>query len=487
MKYYITTSIPYVNGDPHIGFGMELLQADVLARVARQRGEEVIFSTGTDEHGGKIAERAEAEGIDPKAFADRISTTFRELATLINASNDRFIRTTDAGHEQRAQIIWKNLEKDIYKGSYSGWYCTGDEAFFTEAVVKENKGTCPNHNRPYEKVEEENYFFKLSAYAPQIKQAIEDDSLRILPATRKNEILNVINDGLDDISISRPKDKITWGVPVPGDKNQVMYVWFEALMNYITVLGYPEHQDFKDYWPAAVQVLGKDILRFHAAIWPGMLLALGLPLPKTLFVHGFITVEGQKMSKTLGNVIHPKTIIDEYGVDAYRYYFLRHVSAYEDGDFSWAKLHESYNNELGNELGNCVQRTAAMITQYQNGLIGEIPPAEHDIAQYTEALDNCRFDRALDEVWEQVRGLNQYIDEAKPWQISKTGDADHLREVLAYQVSCLLEIAELLQPFMPDTALKIKHAFADGVVRPVEGTLFPRKELSAHSAEGKSS
>ena len=476
MNYYITTSIPYVNGDPHIGFGMELLQADVLARAARQQGKPVIFSTGTDEHGGKISERADAEGITPLAFADRISGSFRELAGLINASNDRFIRTTDKGHEQRAAIIWKNLSKDIYKGSYEGWYCTGDEAFFAEKVVKANNGICPNHDRPYEKIVEENYFFKLSAYESQIKEAISSGTFKIVPETRKNEILNVINDGLDDISISRPKDKIQWGIPVPGDKNQVMYVWFEALMNYITVLGYPEHKDFTEFWPANVQVLGKDILRFHAAIWPGMLLALGLPLPKQLFVHGFITVEGQKMSKTLGNVIHPRDIINEYGVDAYRYYFLRHVSAYEDGDFSWSKLHSSYNNELGNELGNAVQRTTAMIKQYQNGLIGQIPPAEHDTAQYREALEDCRFDRALDEVWEQVRGLNQYIEETKPWQIFKTGDADHLREVLAYQVSCLIEIADLLQPFMPETALKIKHVFEDGVVRPIEGTLFPRKD-----------
>jgi methionyl-tRNA synthetase len=483
MNYYITTSIPYVNGEPHIGFGMELLQADVLARAARLKGETVLFSTGTDEHGGKIEEKAAEQGVTPIEFATKISSQFRDLAALINASNDRFIRTTDQGHEQRAAIIWQNLSKDIYKGSYTGWYCTGDEAFFTEAVVKENNGVCPNHNRPYEKIEEENYFFKLSAYAPQIKKAIEDDSLKILPTTRKNEILNVINDGLDDISISRPKEKIGWGIPVPGDKTQVMYVWFEALMNYITVLGYPEHEDFKNFWPANVQVLGKDILRFHAAIWPGMLLSLGLPLPGQLFVHGFITVEGQKMSKTLGNVIHPKQIIDEYGVDAFRYYFLRHVSAYEDGDFSWTKLHQSYNNELGNELGNAVQRTAAMITQYQNGLIGDIPPAEHDVAQYWTALDNCRFDRALDEVWEQVRGLNQYIDEAKPWQINKEGDADHLKEVLAYQVSCLLEIADLIQPFMPDTALKIKHVFADGVIRPIDGTLFPRKDARPTGSE----
>lgn len=476
MNYYVTTSIPYVNGDPHIGFGMELLHADVLARAARQQGKPTIFSTGTDEHGGKIAERAAAENITPKEFADRISASFRELSTLTNVSNDRFIRTTDQGHEQRAQIIWKNLEDNIYKGSYTGWYCTGDEAFFTESVVKENNGICPAHNREYEKIEEENYFFRLSAFNDKIKAAIESNEFEILPQTRRNEILSVIREGLEDISISRPVDKISWGVPVPGDERQVMYVWFEALMNYITVLGYPEHQDFADYWPANVQVIGKDILRFHAAIWPGILLALDLPLPKQLFVHGFITVEGQKISKSLGNVIHPREVIDAYGVDAYRYYFLRHVSAHDDGDFSWAKLHQAYNNELGNELGNAVQRTAAMITQYQNGLIGDIPPAEHDVAEYHAALSICRFDRALDEVWEQVRGLNQYIDETKPWQIFKTGDPDHLREVLAYQVSCLLEIAELLAPFMPETSQKMRHIFEEGVVRTIEGTLFPRKD-----------
>lgn len=474
MNYYITTSIPYVNGEPHIGHGMELLQADVLARAARQQGKPVLFSTGSDEHGGKIEEKAKEQNITPQEFADKMSAQFRDLATLSNISNDRFIRTTDKGHEQRAAIIWENLKKDIYKDSYTGWYCTGDEAFFTEAVVKENNGICPNHNRAYEKIEEENYFFKLSNYTSQIEKAISDGSFEILPATRKHEILSVIKGGLSDISISRPKDKIGWGIPVPGDNSQVMYVWFEALMNYITVLGYPEYKDFKEFWPANVQVIGKDIIRFHAAIWPGMLLALGLPLPKQLFVHGFITVEGKKMSKSLGNVIHPKQIIDSYGVDAYRYYFLRHIPAYEDGDFSWDRLHQAYNNELGNELGNAVQRTAAMILRYQNGLIGPIPEAEHDTGEYEVALRHCRFDRALDEVWEQVRGLNQYIDEAKPWEISKTGDADHLREVLAYQVGCLIEIAELLQPFLPETALKIKQIFADGVVRPLEGTLFPR-------------
>lgn len=484
MNYYLTTSIPYVNGEPHIGHALEFIMTDVLARAARARSQNksVIFSIGTDEHGGKIAEKAEELGVTPKEFCDKMSQNFRDLAKSLNISNDRFIRTTDAGHEQRAQLIWSAFKKDIYKAKYTGWYCTGDEAFFAEAVVKENKGVCPNHNREYEKIEEENYFFRLSSYAPKIESAIKDGSFRIIPQTRKNEILQVFKEGLEDISISRPKNKISWGIPVPGDETQVMYVWFEALMNYITVLGYPEHDDFKKFWPANIQVIGKDILRFHAAIWPGMLLGLGLTLPKTLYVHGFINAEGGvKMSKSLGNTVLPSQIIKEYGTDAYRYFMLRHIPSYEDGEFSWERLHAAYNNELANELGNGVQRTAAMINQYQNGVIGTAPQAEHDQAGYIEALENCRFDRALDEVWEQVRGLNQYIEAEKPWEIHKLGDAEHLGEVLAYQVGCLLEIAELLAPFMPETAQKIRYIFEEGVVRPIEGTLFPRKEAMPES------
>jgi methionyl-tRNA synthetase len=480
-KYFITTSIPYVNGDPHIGFAMELLYADVLARRARQRGDDVIFSTGTDEHGGKVAEKAAEQKLEPKAYTDQVSQRFRELGRLLNISSNRFIRTTDTGHEQRAQLIWQKLAKDIYKGKYVGWYCTGDEAFFTETEVKANKGVCPNHSRPYEKIEEENYFFKLSAYGPAVAEAIKKDDYQIVPASRHNEILNIIKDGLADISISRPKDKIAWGIPVPGDPTQVMYVWFEALMNYITVLGYPERQDFKQFWPAQVQVIGKDIIRFHAAVWPAMLISLGLPLPKQLYVHGFITVDGKKMSKSIGNVVHPADIVTKYGVDALRYYFLRRVPSYADGDFSWSRLEAVYNNELANELGNAVQRTVAMIQKYEDGVIGTTPAAEHDIAQYEAALATCRFDRALDEVWEQVRGLNQYIDEEKPWAIAKAGDGQHLREVLAYQVSSLLNIAELLEPFMPDTAAKIKAIFADGMVKPAKETLFPKHETHPES------
>jgi methionyl-tRNA synthetase len=482
MNYYVTTSIPYVNGEPHLGHAMEFLMADVLARAARADDKPVLFSTGTDEHGGKIAEKAAELKVTPKELSDQMSQKFRDLAEKLDISADRFIRTTDEAHETRAQLIWSALKDDIYKNKYVGWYCTGDEEFFTETVVKENKGVCPDHNRPYEKIEEENYFFRLSKYNDQIKKAIESGSFQIIPKSRRNEILSVITEGLEDISISRPKDKINWGIPVPGDTHQVMYVWFEALLNYITVLGYPEHEDFKKFWPANVQVVGKGILRFHAAIWPGILLALGLPLPKSLFVHGYVTVDDKKMSKSLGNALSPFDVIDKYGTDAFRYYFLRHIPSYDDGDFSWEKFEAAYNNELANELGNAVQRTVAMIVKYQDGLIGDIPAPEHDIAQYNAALEHCHFDRALDEVWAQVRGLNQYIDEEKPWTIAKDGDTDHLREVLAYQASSLLQIAGLLEPFMPATALKIRNIFHEGVVRPTTGTLFPKLETVEEAA-----
>ncbi len=480
MNYYVTTSIPYVNGEPHIGFAWELIIADVLARAARKRGENTIFSTGTDEHGTKVAQKAESLKKTPQAYADEISQKFRDLGTLVNAQPDRFIRTSDKGHEQRAQLIWKALAKDIYKAKYVGWYDVRQEEFVPETHADPARMK-PDHPQAYQKLEEENYFFRLSKYNEQILKAIESDEFVILPLTRKNEITSLLREGLDDISISRPADKLAWGVPVPGDKTQVMYVWFEALMNYITVLGYPEHTDFKKFWPANVQVIGKDIIRFHAAIWPAMLMSLGAALPKKLYVHGFINVEGQKMSKSIGNVIAPVDIVSKYGADAFRYYFLRHIPSYDDGDFTWDTFEAAYNNELANELGNAVQRTVAMVAKYQGGIIGEIPASEHDTGAYRESLENCRFDRALDQVWEQVRGLNQYIDTEKPWAIAKEKDEDHLREVLATQVSDLLEIADLLEPFLPDTAAKIQTIFSEGIIRPLGTTLFPKLETLAQN------
>jgi len=473
---FITTSIPYINGDPHIGHTYELLAADVLARYARQQGKKVILSTGTDEHGGKIQEKAEEQNKPTKQYADDMSARWRELGPLVNMSNDRFIRTTDPGHEQRATLIWKALEQHIYKDKYTGWYCTGCEAFVTESTAKENGGSCPIHQKPYEKLEEENYFFRLSSFSSQISEAIETGSFKIIPQTRKNEVLHILKEGLGDTSISRPKDKISWGIPVPGDEHQVMYVWFEALMNYITVLGYPEHEDFKDFWPADFHVIGKDITRFHALVWPGMLLGLGVELPKILYVHGFINIDGQKISKSLGNVIHPKKVVDIHGVDALRYFTLRHTPAYGDGDFTFEKFEAAYNGELANELGNAVSRTAAMVNKYQKGVIGDIPPAEHDSAAYHDFMQECRFDRAIEEVWNQVRGLNQYIDEQKPWEAAKKKEYDHVAEMLAYMASCLLEIADLLTPFLPDTADKIKKIFGSGMIKEHDSVLFPKTE-----------
>lgn len=472
-NYFVTTSIPYINGEPHLGHAMEFIIADVLARYSRSKGTPTLFSTGTDEHGSKVAEKAAELGITPKVLADKNSLTFSELLKQLNITNDRFVRTTDPAHEQRAQIIWQELSADIYKSKYIGWYDVRQEEFVPESQVDPER-TNPSHPQAYQKLEEENYFFRLSKYQDRIKSAIESGEFRIVPDAKRNEILSLFKEGLDNISISRPKEKISWGIPVPGDDTQVMYVWFEALMNYITVLGYPEHDDFKKFWPADVQVVGKDISRFHAAIWPGMLLGLGLPLAGTLYVHGFVNINGQKMSKSIGNVVAPQEIISRYGTDAFRYYFLRKVPSYNDGDFSWELIDKAYNNELANELGNAVQRTIVMIEKYQNGLIGDIPKSRHDEGPYNDAIAECRFDRALDDVWERVRGLNQYIDEEKPWVVAKEGDEAHLTEVLAYMVSCLMEIAELLVPFMPETAQKISNIFSEGIIRKPEGVLFPR-------------
>jgi methionyl-tRNA synthetase len=476
MNYYVTTSIPYVNGDPHIGFAMELIAADVLARYARALGRPVIFSTGTDEHGLKIAEKAAEQGVTAQQLVDKMSIKFRDLDKLLDISNNRFIRTTDAGHEKRAQAIWLALSKDIYKAKYSGWYDVRQEEFVPDAKADPERMK-PEHPQAYRRIEEENYFFKLSNYTKQVLEAIETNAFKIVPPTRRNEILSLLHEGLEDISISRPKDKLAWGIPVPGDDSQVMYVWFEALMNYITVLGYPEHEDFKKFWPANVQIVGKDIIRFHAAIWPAMLLSLGVALPEMLYVHGFVTYKGEKMSKSVGNVVAPSEIVDKYGTDALRYFFMRHIPAYDDGGFSWETFEAAYNNELANELGNAVGRTIAMVVRYQNGLIGGMPPPKHDVAMYREAVEACRFDKALDEVWDQVRGLNQYIDEEKPWVIAKSGDSNQLREVLAYQASCLMEIADLLEPFMPQTSAKIHDVFSTGVIRPLQATLFPKHDV----------
>ena len=452
-----------------------MIVADALARWHRLIGDDVLFLTGTDEHGLKIARSAEEHGVSPKEWVDQASTWFLRAWADLGITQDDFIRTTDERHTTSVAKFVQTIFDNgfIYKGDYAGWYCVSCENYYVESDLLEG-GRCPIHETPAEWVTEENYFFALSKFQDRLTDWYERNPSSVLPESRRNEALGLIRQGLGDFSISRTS--FDWGIPVPWDDRHVFYVWFEALMNYITVLGYPENSDFEHYWPASIQVIGKDIIRFHAAIWPAMLLSLGLDLPKVLYVHGFLNIDGKKMSKTLGNYIAPSEIIEEYGADALRYYLLRHIPSYSDGDFSRVTFEASYNNELANELGNALNRTLAMINNYLGGEIGAIPPPEHDIAGYQRAIEECRFDRALDEVWAQVRGLNQYIDETKPWVLAKSDDKDHLREVLAYQVGSLLEVAELLGPFMPETALKIKNTFKSGKISSTQATLFPKKD-----------
>lgn len=476
---YITTAIPYVNAKPHIGNALDYLLADIWARYQVQNGKQVRFQVGTDEHGNKIAAKAAEANLTPQAYTDQTYVNFQQLMKKVEASYTDFVRTTDAHHVAAVQWIWEKLAPYIYKGKYEGWYCTGHEAFFTDKEVEALNGTCPDHQKPFERLSEENYYLKASAFTDKIRQAIEKDEMRIVPEFRKKEFLEMIKEGVKDVSISRPKKNLSWGVPVPNDPEQVVYVWVDALPNYLTVLGYPDHPEWQDYWPAEVQVIGKDILRFHAGIWPAMLLGLGVSLPKTLLVHGHVNVGGAKMSKTVGNVVDPMEIIDTYGVDAFRYFFARHIPTQDDGDFTWEKFETAYNTELGNDLGNLVQRVSMMITRYQTGVIGEAPQAEHDMQPYREAMAALEFDKALDCVWANVRNLNQYLDNVKPWEIAKTIDkdkdaADHLSEVLATAVGNLLQVADLLVPFMPNTAKYIHDTFESGVIKDQGRVMFPK-------------
>lgn len=472
--FFITCAIPYTNAPAHIGHALEFVLTDVLARYYRTAGKQVLLLHGADEHGSKNYKKALELGKTPQAFVDEITPAFLKAHKVLNISYDRFIRTSSPEHHKSAQAIWKKLAEsgDIYKGTYKGLYCVGCETFITEAQARENNKVCPIHATPYEELEEENYFFKLSKYTTQIKQAIETNAFEVVPATRRQEILSLLGEGLQDFSASRPKTNLPWGVPVPGDNSQVMYVWLEALMNYITALGYPKG-DVETYWPAQIQVIGKDILRFHAAIWPAILLSIGLPLPKRLYVHGFITADGKKMSKTLGNVIDPFEVVKGYGVDAFRYFLLRHIPSGEDGDFTWEKFENAYNGELANDLGNLVYRVASMIRRYSDGATGELPAHEHDEARYHEAVGQFRLDRALEAVWNQIQSLNVYIEEEKPWELAKS-DPEHLAEVLSYLAGSLLQVADLLAPFLPDTAKHIQELFAKGLVPADVKPLFPK-------------
>ena len=470
-KRYITTAIPYMNGEPHIGHAMDYCLADVFARYLRLTGAEVRLQAGTDEHGSKIAQKAEEQGVDVQEFVDLKVKTFREFIAKLGVEYTDFVRTTDAEHEKRVQKIWKKLEPHIYKASYEGWYCTGCERFITEKECKDNDGICPDHQKKYEKLSEENYYLRISDFKDEIREVIVSDRMKILPDFRKKEILALLEDS-PDVSIPRPKSQLEWGVSVPDDDEQVMYVWLDALSNYITVLGYPE-SDITGWWPAEAQFVGKDILRFHAIIWPAMLIGLGLDLPKVLVSHGMILANGQKMSKSIGNVVDPVEVIERHGVDAFRYFFLRHIDTFSDSDFTWVKFENSYNNELANDLGNLVQRLATLAkkngVKLDNNL--EVPQISEE---YDEIMRRFEFSHGFDYVWEKIQGLNKKIDEEKPWVLAKNGETEKLNKCLIEIMLELRQVAVELSPFIPMTSERILKIF-EGDVHPPESPLFPKQ------------
>lgn len=468
-RYYVTTPIYYVNDLPHIGHAYTTLACDVMARFKRLDGYDVKFLTGTDEHGQKVEKSAAAKGIDPQTFTDKVSQNFRDLAVFMEFTNDDFIRTTEDRHKAACQEMWKRLSDrgQIYLGSYAGWYAVRDEAFYGEDELTDGpdgKKIAPS-GAEVDWVEEPSYFFKLSEWQDKLLEFYEANPDFILPKSRRNEVLSFVKGGLDDLSISRTT--FNWGVPVPGDDKHIMYVWLDALTNYITATGFPDQEapDYKRFWPADLHMVGKDILRFHAIFWPAFLMAADLPVPKRVFAHGWWTNEGQKISKSLGNVIDPIDLVHRYGLDQVRYFLLREVPFGNDGDFSHDAMVGRMNSELANEFGNLSQRVLSMIFKNCDAAI----PAhgafsDDDQAMLTEAhdmLDKVRaqmdvqaFNEALATVWLVVRGANSYIDRQAPWALKKT-DTDRMKTVLYVLAEVIRKIALIMQPVTPNACAKI--------------------------------
>lgn len=463
--FYLTTPIYYVNDVPHIGHAYTTLAGDVLARYKRLKGHKVYFLTGSDEHGQKVEKAAITAGETPLELADRVVKRFQALWERLGISNDDFIRTTQERHKKGVATIFSRILKkgDIYLGEYEDWYCTPCETFWTETQLIE--GRCPDCNRPVEKLKEESYFFRMSKYQEKLLAHIDANPDFIQPKSKRNEIISFVKEGLRDLSVSRTT--FSWGIPVPGNDRHVIYVWFDALTNYITALGYPDESGaFGEFWPVDVHLIGKDILRFHAVYWPTFLMAAGLPLPKKVFAHGWWTVEGQKMSKSLQNVVEPNMLIDKYGVDVVRYFLLREVPFGLDGDFSHTALVQRLNSDLANDLGNLLSRSTAMAVKYFGGILpacGELTESDAAFRQRTldmvenvdRLMDELAFSKALQAIWDVISAGNKYIDETAPWALAKD-PANQGR--LATVMYCLLEsqrvVHVLLSAFMPATAEK---------------------------------
>ncbi len=475
---YIIRAIDYVNGVPHMGHTLEMVQSDVFARFYRSQGYDVRLGIGTDEHGQKIEAKAKELGMTPKEMCDVNSEKFREMADKLNISYDHFIRTTDEKHERIAQTIWKKLvdKGDLYKKNYEALYCVGCESFKMEKDLVDGK--CPEHDKAPITVQEENYFFKLSKYQQPIANWLRDTPKLIYPEARYNEIRNIVQEGLEDISVSRSKEALRWGIAVPGDDTQVMYVWFEALMNYITAIDYSENNsEFAKWWTDAeiLHVIGKDILRHHVAIWPAMLLALDVKLPEQYFVHGFIYTGGQKMSKSIGNVIDPLELIEKYGVDPVRWYLLREITTGKDGDITYERFDEVYTSDLANNLGNLLRRVIVLITKNEleecdaDEFISDL---EKQGTVFDDALRGYRLHEACEILMEVLNDGNQYIDENAPWKTVKE-DPDEAAETLWNLVYLLKWVAKKMEVLLPETAEKLQKQLGSMEVGEV---LFGRME-----------
>ena len=505
-SYYVTTPIYYVNDSPHIGHTYTTLACDVLARFKRLDGYDVKFLTGTDEHGQKVDKAAAAAGIGPREFTDTVSRNFRDLLRIMNFSNDDFIRTTEERHNRACRALWRRLaERDeIYLGGYAGWYAVRDEAFYTESELEAGPGgekLAPS-GAPVEWVEEPSYFFRLSAWQDRLLALYDENPGFILPRTRRNEVISFVKGGLQDLSISRTTFK--WGIPVPGDPDHVMYVWLDALTNYITAIGFPETEtgEFPTYWPADLHMVGKDILRFHAVYWPAFLMAAGLEPPKRVFAHGWWTIEGQKISKSLGNAIDPIELVETYGRDQVRYLLLREVPFGNDGDFSHQAAIGRINGELANDLGNLAQRVLSMVAKNCEGSVPAPDPYSEDdivllrscenlLGEVRASMDVQAFHEALDRIWTLVRAANGYVDRQAPWTLRKT-DPARMRTVLYVLSEAIRHLGILMLPVVPESAGRMldqlavgpeqrtfaflgpEHALVPGTALPKPEPVFPR-------------
>ncbi|MFA7151964.1 MAG: methionine--tRNA ligase [Candidatus Paceibacterota bacterium] len=480
-KFYITTTLPYVNAAPHVGFALEIIQADVLARRQKQLGNEVFFNTGTDEHGLKIYQKALAEGKNPQAYCDEYAAKFSLLKEKLSLSYNNFIRTTDPHHIAAAQEFWKRCEAngDIYKTSYKAKYCVGCELEKTDSELVD--GRCPVHpNKDLETIEEENYFFRFSKYQKPLLDLLDADPDFVVPKTKQNEIYSFIKGGLQDFSISRLKSKMPWGIEVPGDEDHVMYVWFDALVNYVSCLGwFEELKKFEEFWGTkenrnAIQVAGKDNLRQQTAMWQAMLMSAGLPNSKQVFIHGYITSDGQKMSKSLGNVVDPITLVDKYGTDALRYYLLREIPGWDDGDFSKEKFEQRYNGDLAGGLGNLLARTLALANKLNASLsltddqLGQaIKTAKENSSRSVELY---KFNEALIAIWDLIAYCNKIVENEKPWEQGSEELVEKNKKVVGNLLFALKEISDIIEPFLPGTST----AMAEQLKSKSSVPLFPR-------------